>query len=132
VQKWLSKTLARAGLTDAAGQPVRYTHDFRRMFATDAVTGGLPVHIVARLLGHKNLNTTQAYMPASDARACGWIHRRGRVWSRSSRTSRTAFRTVKLNGWLGEVAGLETSLNEAARKLISLDRTTTAGRRALL
>jgi hypothetical protein len=32
------------------------------MFATDAVTGGLPVHIAARLLGHHNLATTQAYL----------------------------------------------------------------------
>jgi len=32
------------------------------MFATDAVTGGLPVHIAARLLGHASLTTTQAYL----------------------------------------------------------------------
>ncbi len=31
------------------------------MFITDAVTGGLPVHIAARILGHHSLNTTQAY-----------------------------------------------------------------------
>ncbi|MDG4857752.1 hypothetical protein P8605_06210 [Streptomyces sp. T-3] len=32
------------------------------MFATGAVTGGLPVHIAARILGHKTLTTTQAYL----------------------------------------------------------------------
>ncbi|MFF9336727.1 hypothetical protein [Streptomyces albogriseolus] len=32
------------------------------MFATEAVTGGLPVHIAARILGHKTLTTTQAYL----------------------------------------------------------------------
>ncbi|MBV8540181.1 MAG: site-specific integrase [Pseudonocardiales bacterium] len=32
------------------------------MFATDAVTGGLPVHIAARVLGHHNLATTQSYL----------------------------------------------------------------------
>ncbi|APU42961.1 integrase [Streptomyces sp. TN58] len=32
------------------------------MFATEAVTGGLPVHIAARLLGHEDLATTQAYL----------------------------------------------------------------------
>jgi site-specific recombinase XerD len=64
---WLAGVVAHAGLTDAAGQLLRYTpHDFRRMFATEAVNGGLPVHIVARLLGHKNLNTTQAYMAIFD------------------------------------------------------------------
>ncbi len=67
VQKWLGAVLACAGLTDAASKPLRYTpHDFRRMFATEAVGGGLPVHIVARLLGHANINTTQAYMAVFD------------------------------------------------------------------
>ena len=48
-------------LTDA-GQPVRFTpHDFRRLFATDAVNGGLPLHIAAALLGHLNLDTTRGY-----------------------------------------------------------------------
>lgn len=59
----LNDTLKRSGLTDRAGQPLRYTpHDFRRMFITDAVTGGLPVHIAAKILGHHSLNTTQAYL----------------------------------------------------------------------
>ncbi|MEV4049634.1 tyrosine-type recombinase/integrase [Amycolatopsis sp. NPDC049688] len=54
-------------MCDAAGAPLVYTpHDFRRMFATEAATGGLPVHIVARLLEHANINTTQAYMAAFD------------------------------------------------------------------
>jgi site-specific recombinase XerD len=63
VLRLLTDTLERAGLTDRAGQPLRYTpHDFRRMFITDAVTGGLPVHIAAKILGHHSLNTTQAYL----------------------------------------------------------------------
>ena len=67
IQSLLSQTLTYAGVRDAAGQPLRYTpHDFRRCFATEAVAGGLPVHIVARLLGHKNLNTSQAYTAVFD------------------------------------------------------------------
>ncbi|MBZ9645832.1 site-specific integrase, partial [Streptomyces sp. PSKA30] len=63
VQDILDRALARAGLRDAAGEPLKFTpHDFRRMFATEAVTGGLPVHIAARLLGHEELSTTQAYL----------------------------------------------------------------------
>jgi hypothetical protein len=63
VQKLLNETLARTGLADAAGQPLRYTpHDFRRIFVTDAVTGGLPVHIAAKILGHDNISTTQHYL----------------------------------------------------------------------
>ena len=63
VQKLLNETLARAGLTDSTGQPLRYTpHDFRRIFVTEAVTGGLPVHIAAKILGHDNISTTQHYL----------------------------------------------------------------------
>ena len=41
---------------------IRFTpHDFRRLFATDAVNNGLPLHIAAALLGHLNLDTTRGY-----------------------------------------------------------------------
>lgn len=63
IRNLLDKALARTGLTDAAGQPLRYTpHDFRRLWATDSVSNGLPVHIAAKLMGHQNLNTTQTYV----------------------------------------------------------------------
>jgi integrase len=63
VRNLLNRTLARTDLRDLAGQPLRYTpHDFRRMFATEAVGNGLPVHIAAKLLGHRNITTTQAYI----------------------------------------------------------------------
>ncbi|MEV8057194.1 site-specific integrase [Streptomyces antimycoticus] len=63
VQNLLDATLARTGLRDASGEPLKFTpHDFRRIFTTEAVTGGLPVHIAARLLGHEDLSTTQAYL----------------------------------------------------------------------
>jgi len=43
--------------------PVQYTpHDFRRIWATDAVSGGLPVHIATKLLGHAELSATQIYV----------------------------------------------------------------------
>lgn len=62
VRKWLERTLARAPLNDTDGTPLRFTpHDFRRLFATGAVNTGLPIHIAAALLGHRNLNTTQGY-----------------------------------------------------------------------
>jgi integrase len=55
--------LTRAAITDQTGEPLRYLpHDFRRIFTTDAVTGGLPVHIAARLLGHASVTTTEAYL----------------------------------------------------------------------
>ncbi len=67
IYKLLDQVLARASLATSDGEPLQYRpHDFRRMFATEAVTGGLPVHIVARLLGHANISTTEAYMAIFD------------------------------------------------------------------
>jgi len=63
VQNLLNRTLARAGLSDAAGDPMNFTpHDFRRIFATEAVTGGLPVHITAHLLGHTRIASSESYI----------------------------------------------------------------------
>ncbi len=63
VKRLLNLAIERAGLRGPDGQPLRYTpHDFRRIFATEAVSGGLPVHIAAKVLGHQDLNTTQAYV----------------------------------------------------------------------
>lgn len=51
------------GLRDKDGTPVIFqAHDFRRLFATEAVNGGLPLHIAAKLLGHSDLNTTRGYV----------------------------------------------------------------------
>jgi integrase len=42
---------------------VRFTpHDFRRLFATDLVNHGLPIHIGAALLGHLDVQTTHGYI----------------------------------------------------------------------
>jgi hypothetical protein len=63
VRTLIAQTIEHAGLRDTAGQPLRFTpHDFRRMFATEAVGSGLPVHIVAKILGHQNIDTTQGYV----------------------------------------------------------------------
>jgi integrase len=59
----LKLAIERAKLVGPDGKPVRYTpHDFRRIWATDAVSGGLPVHIAAHLLGHAELSATQIYV----------------------------------------------------------------------
>lgn len=63
VQNLLNRTLDRAGLCDATGEPLHFTpHDFRRIFATEAVTGGLPVHITAHLLGHARITSSESYV----------------------------------------------------------------------
>jgi integrase len=59
----LVRAAALAGLRDVDDQPLRFTpHDFRRLFATDIVNAGLPIHIAAKLLGHLDLNTTRGYV----------------------------------------------------------------------
>ncbi|WP_247044536.1 tyrosine-type recombinase/integrase [Arthrobacter rhizosphaerae] len=61
VRKLLIGIASHARLTDG-GIPVTFTpHDFRRLFATDLVGAGLPLHIVSSLLGHLNLETTRGY-----------------------------------------------------------------------
>lgn len=51
------------GETNPAFRGLHFTpHDFRRLFATDLVNNGLPIHIGAALLGHVNLKTTQGYV----------------------------------------------------------------------
>ena len=62
IRRWINATLDGTGLTDASGRPLRFTpHDFRRIFATDAIMNGLPPHICQLLMGHKNINTTMGY-----------------------------------------------------------------------
>lgn len=62
VNRLLRNALERLGLRGPDGKLLHYTpHDFRRIFATDTVGSGLPIHIAAKLLGHKDINTTQGY-----------------------------------------------------------------------
>jgi hypothetical protein len=187
VYRLINTALVAAGLRDAAGHPLIYRpHDFRRCFTTEAVTGGLPVHIAARLLGHKSLTTTETYMavfqedlvrsyrafldkrratrPAEEYRepteqewkkfqqhfqlrkvalgtcgrpygsSCQHEHACLRcAMLRISPQQRPRLREIihnlheriseaQMNGWLGEVQGLQVSLEAAKRKLASLDR----------
>ncbi len=59
----LSGALAHTSLVDPVdGQPLHYTpHDFRRMFITDAILGGLPPHIAQVIAGHCDINVTLGY-----------------------------------------------------------------------
>lgn len=63
----VGEMLRRVGAKLAQQRPEfaehRFTpHDFRRLFATDLVNHGLPIHIGAALLGHLNLETTRGYI----------------------------------------------------------------------
>jgi hypothetical protein len=59
----LDTALARTSLTDpATGGPLTFSpHDFRRLFITDAVLGGLPPHIAQVIAGHQDISVTMGY-----------------------------------------------------------------------
>lgn len=62
VARVLAKVVAASGLRGPDGSPISFTpHDFRRVFATDALAAGLPPHIIQKLMGHATLHTTQGY-----------------------------------------------------------------------
>ena len=62
IRRWIRAVIASTGLTGTSGHPLHFTpHDFRRIFATDAIMNGLPPHISQLLMGHKNINTTMGY-----------------------------------------------------------------------
>ena len=62
VARVLNKVVRAAQLTGPDGNVIGFTpHDFRRVFATDALAAGLPPHIIQKLMGHASLATTQGY-----------------------------------------------------------------------
>jgi hypothetical protein len=63
IRNMLNVALADTSLTDpTTGGPLRFTtHDFRRIFITDAIMSGLPPHIAQIIAGHQDINVTLGY-----------------------------------------------------------------------
>jgi hypothetical protein len=67
VKELLDQLVAAATISNPDGTPAHFSpHDFRRIFATEAVSSGLPVHIAAKILGHASIATTQTYIAVYD------------------------------------------------------------------
>ena len=67
VIKLLDELVTTAKITNNGGTPAKFSpHDFRRIFATEAVASGLPVHITAKILGHDSIATTRTYAAVYD------------------------------------------------------------------
>jgi hypothetical protein len=65
IRRWVTSALEGTGITDASGQPLAFKpHDFRRIFATDAIMNGMPPHICQLLMGHASITTTMGYKAA--------------------------------------------------------------------
>jgi integrase len=64
----------------AAGVPVIRFHDLRHTFASIALAGGVPVHVVAKMLGHKNPSVTlNTYSHVLDGQQAKAAERMGRM-----------------------------------------------------
>lgn len=62
IRNWLIDLANDLDLHDVDGQSiVVLPHDFRRMFITDIVNSGFPIHLAAKLVGHKSLDITSSY-----------------------------------------------------------------------
>jgi integrase len=64
IRELLTEHVSRAGIVDIDGTPLRFTpHDFGRISSTGTVNAdSLRVRITARVLGHCDLNATQAHV----------------------------------------------------------------------
>jgi len=83
VKQLLDRVVTISPILAADGTALRFTpHDFRRIFATDAAAGGLPVHILAKILGHETVATTQIYVAIYDQDVID--HHRGFIARRRS------------------------------------------------
>ena len=67
-------------------------HDFRRIFTTELVNNGLPIHIGAAVLGHLSLETTRGYVAVFNEDLIrhyqGFLGRRRQLRARSRSTGR--------------------------------------------
>jgi site-specific recombinase XerD len=62
IRRWITTAVNDMGLADASGRPLTFQpHDFRRIFATEAIMNGMPPHICQLIMGHANINTTMGY-----------------------------------------------------------------------
>lgn len=83
IKQLLDRVVTLDPIPAADGSPLRFTpHDFRRIFATDAASAGLPVHILAKILGHESIATTQVYVAIYDHEVIE--HHRGFIARRRS------------------------------------------------
>ena len=53
-------------IRDRAGLPGVRIHDLRHTYASNAVSGGMPIQMVGKLLGHSQIQTTMRYAHLAD------------------------------------------------------------------
>jgi Phage integrase family len=76
----LDRAARNAGIRDVDGQPLVFRpHDLRRIFATDAVNGGLPVYIAAKLLVTWTSTPPRSMWPCTTTRSSAMFRRTSRA-----------------------------------------------------
>src|SRR5450755_690255 len=99
VVRALHRLCARIAQTDPEFAGTVFTpHDLRRLFATELVNSGLPIHIGAALLGHLNIQTTRGYVAVFDDDVVR--HYQGFLHSRRSRRPADEYRAATDGEWL--------------------------------
>ncbi|MCX4826105.1 site-specific integrase [Streptomyces sp. NBC_01142] len=67
IWRMIKRSCDALAVTHPQFQGVKFApHDFRRLFATELVNNGLPIHIGAALLGHLDIRTTRGYVAVFD------------------------------------------------------------------
>jgi integrase len=67
IASMLTRRCQELAQTNPAFLGLKFTpHDFRRIFTTELVNSGLPIHIGAALLGHLDIRTTRGYVAVFD------------------------------------------------------------------
>jgi site-specific recombinase XerD len=67
IQAMIGRSCEQIAEQHPAFRGLKFTpHDFRRIFITELVNSGLPIHIGAALLGHLNIQTTRGYVAVFD------------------------------------------------------------------
>jgi site-specific recombinase XerD len=99
VVRALQRLCARIAQIDPGFAGTVFTpHDFRRLFATELVNSGLPIHIGAALLGHLNIQTTRGYVAVFDDDVVR--HYQGFLHNRRSRRPADEYRAATDGEWL--------------------------------
>ena len=117
VIKLLDELVTTAKITNSDGTPAKFSpHDFRRIFATEAVASGLPVHITAKILGHDSIATTQTYVAVYDQDVID--HHRGYIARRRALRPSQEYREPTDSEWnefLGHFAQRKLELGTCGR-----------------
>lgn len=115
--KLLDELVTTAKITNNDGTSAKFSpHDFRRIFATEAVASGLPVHITAKILGHDSIATTQTYVAVYDQEVIE--HHRAYIARRRSLRPSQEYREPTDNEWdefLGHFAQRKLELGTCGR-----------------